>query len=434
MKTSVIFFTFYLLASAHAETLSFESIWNKVKSESPAISKEEHQVKASQLASSRAEMHWLPSISLGAKAFSTNDPTTIFFSNLSQRQVSATDFAISNLNEPGSQTFETLSLGLDLPLYEGGRKTAESNAISVLYKAAQSNQKAAILNEYVDIAKTYSQLTALTLAGERLKVLSDRVIEILSKYSIGTQSNPVGYSGMLGLKSLKNRIEGELISLQSKENNYREMLIEKAKIEYKSWAVVNEETLSFLNRIMPLSNDTKPSYSEVSAIALSEAMDKMKIAEKSRFLPRIGLFANEGVTYGARDTGSSFTGGAYLQWSLFNPDNVNRVDEKNEMKLTANSTAQEIKQNGNISRKALQQNEASTKRNIELLLDSEKLLSEQVKVTSRLFQSGSISALQLVEVLNRRVDLILNLAHMEQEIVEIRAKHLLLTQADGVAL
>lgn len=434
MKNLVVLFTLFLTVNASAELLSFETIWKKVKSESPMLSQEEHELKASELASSRSEKHWLPSLSLGGSVFSTNDPAKNFFSNLSQRQITASDFALSNLNEPGRHTFETLTIGLDLPLYEGGRKAAESSAFSKFTEAAQMKQKAAILNEYIETAKAYSRLNTLSLAYDRLKSLSDRISEILSKYSIGAQSNPVGYSGMLGLKSLKNRVEGELLSLESKESIYRETLTEKAKLEEKKWSTENEAALSFLNRILPVSSDGKLSYPEMSAIAHSDATDKVKSAEKSRYLPKLGLFANEDLTHGTRGTGTNFTGGAYLQWSLFNPDNLNRVDEKNEIRLAANSAVQSIEQKSRIGRKTLLQNEETMKKSIELLLDSEKLLSDQAKVASRLFQSGTISALQLAEVLNRRVDLILNLANAEQEIVEVRAKRLILTQADGVSL
>ncbi len=44
--------------------------------------------------------------------------------------------------------------------------------------------------------------------------------------------------------------------------------------------------------------------------------------------------------------------------------------------------------------------------NIQLLNDSYKLLIEQSKITETLFKNGSINALQFVEVLSRRADLI----------------------------
>ena len=74
------------------------------------------------------------------------------------------------------------------------------------------------------------------------------------------------------------------------------------------------------------------------------------------------------------------------------------------------------------------------KKNLELLNDSEKLLSEQVKVTSNLFHSGAITALQLAEVLNRRVDLILNLRTLEQGLIDLRTKRLTQTHAEGIHL
>ncbi len=434
MKKIVLWVGLMASGVSHAETISFEEVWSKVKQNSPVLSREEHHLRASELRVSRLNKHWLPSLSLGASVFSTNDPASNFFSNLSQRQVTTLDFNPTNLNQPGSNSFGTATLGLDLPLYEGGRKSAEFEVQSKFRDAQKFNHQSVLLNEYVELALDYAKIMSFTVAKDRLSQLSARVNELLSKYSIGSQSNPVGYSGLLGLRSLKNRVAGELLTVQSKEQSSKESLSQKMNRKEQDWTTESEEALKFLDRAVVPTKDEIPSLMELSLQSKSEALDAMKSAERSRFLPRIGLFANEGLTHGDRGTGTSFTGGVYLHWSLFNPESLNQVSEKEELHLASVSEVDSAKQSRSIARKTILQGESSMKQNLALLIESEGLLSEQVKVASRLFQSGSISALQLSEVLNRRVDLILNLMAVEEGLIDIRGKLMMLSRKDGTSL
>lgn len=426
----ILLFAMSLSSFSSAEEISFENLWNKVKEQSPLLARDRYLLNASEITLSRLNQHWLPSLSLGASAFSTNDPASNFFSNLSQRQISSLDFNPSTLNQPGTQFFQSLNLGLDLPLYEGGRKVAALEAQRKILETQRLNQSLNLLNEYVETALNYASLLSYSIAKERLLVLSNRVNEILSRYSIGNQSNPVGYSGLLGLKSLKNRIAGELLVVLSKESSLKENFSEKIKLNSKHWFIRSENTSKFLDRVISLSSEESLSFREQALLKKSEVLEAMKKAEKSRFLPRIGLFANESLSHGARDLGTSFTGGIYLHWSIFSPENSNQISEKEQLQLASYSEFKAAKQSSEIARKTLLQNEESIQQNFKLLLESESLLSEQVKVATRLFQSGSISALQLAEVLNRRVDLILNLMSVEQGLIEIRGKRMNLSSKE----
>ncbi len=61
-------------------------------------------------------------------------------------------------------------------------------------------------------------------------------------------------------------------------------------------------------------------------------------------------------------------------------------------------------------------------------------MMEQIKTTSRLFQSGTVSALQFAEVLNRRLDLILNLKDTENQLIELRGNRAILNGKLGEKL
>ncbi|MDH4468531.1 MAG: TolC family protein [Bacteriovoracaceae bacterium] len=436
MKFFIAVFTFIYFVNqlGIANTLSFDDFWIKIKDASPEISLEDHNFNAADLAVGRAQKHWLPSLTLSASAYSSNDPGANFFGNLSQRQINTFDFNPSTLNTPGFNNFEVGTLGIVFPLYEGGSKQAELNALTKMRESQLLIKSEMILKEYTELAIHYAQLMSLSKAKIRISALIDRVSDVLSHYSIGKQSNPIGYSGILGLKSLKNRLQGELLNIQSKEVAQREVLTEKAKFENNNWKISSEDILPFLDRKLSPSKNQKISLRESALLVRSESYNDLRDAERSRYRPKIGLFANESMTNGDRSTATSFAVGVYLNWSLFGPDNINRVSEKEELRRAELARLEMERQTNSIENKVLLESESSMKQGLILLLESEQLLSEQVKVADKLFQSGSISGLQFAEVLNRRVDLILNLLALENNLIDTRGKRVRLTQVEGVSL
>ncbi len=73
-------------------------------------------------------------------------------------------------------------------------------------------------------------------------------------------------------------------------------------------------------------------------------------------------------------------------------------------------------------RDQLNQSESALERASVILSGSDRILDEQVRVASRLFQSGSIPALQLSEVYNRRADLILEIRKIHRNRIAIQGK------------
>ena len=59
---------------------------------------------------------------------------------------------------------------------------------------------------------------------------------------------------------------------------------------------------------------------------------------------------------------------------------------------------------------------------LSLVKESESYLEEQTKISHNLFKNGLINALQYVEVLSRRVDLIKQKSSAESEFVSIRSQ------------
>jgi hypothetical protein len=69
-----------------------------------------------------------------------------------------------------------------------------------------------------------------------------------------------------------------------------------------------------------------------------------------------------------------------------------------------------------------------------ILLSSTELMNEQVSTATKLFQSGAINALQLVEVLNRRADLILDLKKLNDSHIAVRTGLAKISNLKGIEL
>jgi len=141
--------------------------------------------------------------------------------------------------------------------------------------------------------------------------------------------------------------------------------------------------------------------------------------EKARFLPRVGLFANNNLYSGDRDTENSQSFGLYLQWDLFNSDSYGRVGEAGAKALAEQAKLHAFKQEEKIMLSQLQESKVTLEKTLELLDNSDSLLQEQSLNSMKLFRSGMLNALQLAEVINRRVDLVENKLNAQTQYLDV---------------
>jgi outer membrane protein TolC len=403
----VIFYIISSIASAQvAEIKSFDTLWNEYYQKSFAKKAAEFEKESNDLSLSRAKRHWLPRAYVGAQWFSTNDPTQVFFTNLGQRSIEQTDFVPNDLNNPERKNFKTASLGLDLPLYEGGMKSSQTSIYESLVKASDLEIKAKKTEEYAELSRHYGGVLIFEKNSRYLSELKNNLEKIISSYQVGSQVNPVGYSGLLGLKGVKNRIEGFLYELDLKIINAKTVINTKRE-NGTIWSTDQSETLNtFLSKNLSLTS-TSPSSSMLLAQELKvNTLTNIKDMEKSRHLPRIGVFAQNNIYSGSRDTANAQSYGLYLMWDLFNSDSYGRVGEANAKALAGQAKLQAGKQEEKIMLDQMLSSKSTLEKSIELLENSDSLLKEQSINAMKLFKSGMLSALQLAEVINRRVDLI----------------------------
>lgn len=407
-----ILHSLFIPALSSAQTLSFDSVWGDIQKNSPALQAAQLKYEAAQSAQSRSALHWLPQVYVDAKAYKTNEPGASFFGLLQQRSVESTDFNPNTLNHPESGIYTRGALGLNLPLYEGGMRSSFSRAQSAQALAEKYSAQQVQLELYTQAAESYASLSILEKQIKKMEELKKTLGQLLKNYQLGNRSNPVGYSGLLGMRSLMHRLDGVTLQyqaqLQAQKSGLREMGAEKSE-----WASVTQKTSEFVKKylsVQHLSSDAAASESSsYKILALKEsslAAAEFAEMEKARYLPRLGAFAEAYLFNGERKTSDGYTAGLYLQWNLFNPQDFGTYKEAQLKSKSVEKQAAALESQSRAQKNALSLTVETYEKNLELLEDSEKLMSEQTQVTAQLFKNGSISALQFVEVLNRRTDLI----------------------------
>jgi hypothetical protein len=420
----VILFSFLAISSLNSlaqvkQVKSFSEVWMDFQQKSLKQKAGEFARKTHQISLERAERHWLPRAYVTGQWFNTNDPSQVFFQNLGQRSVEQTDFIPQELNHPERNEFKMMSLGFDFPLFEGGLRIHQSSMFQALLKASELEIKAKRSEDYSELGKNYADLLITSQKMLELSELNESLQKVIRNYQVGSKSNPVGYSGLLGLRGVENRIKGVMLQMDLKRINAKDWITQKAQL-LQDWGPEQEVNL----RAFLKDNFSVLSYSAFSSFLLSQeeklkTLDEMKEMEKARFLPRIGLFAQENIYQGDRNTANSSTFGLYIQWDLFNSDSFGRVSEAGAKALTEKTKLAQFKQEEKIMLSKLTESKIALEKSLDLLDESDRLLKEQSLNAMKLFRSGMLNALQLAEVINRRADLIESKFEAESKYIEI---------------
>lgn len=417
-----IFSSLIFGSDAFAAELSLDDVWKNYFDHSKEMESLRKEKEANVLASERGKLHWTPKISLMTQWSSSNDPGQVFINNLGQRAVTQLDFIPSSLNFPKRKEFLNGVLGVDLPLYEGGMKMNQSSMFSTLVKASEIELKAKKTNEFTELSRLFGSLIIHENNSEALKKLQDDLKRIISSYQVGSSSNPVGYSGLLGLKGVANRINGLMTTFNLQFQNSKKTISERSELS-ESWKPLQVKNIkSYINSYLTEDNTQILSSMLLAHELKASAMDSMAKMESARYLPKLGLFAQNHLYSGDRDVENSQSYGVYLMWEIFNNDSFNRYSEARAKALSAKAKIIGSKREENIMRSHLRESKVTLEKNLDLLFDSNNLLSEQAKNSMKLFKNGLMNALQLAEVINRRVDVIEQKNNAELQYLDVRSR------------
>lgn len=345
-----------------------------------------------------------------------------FMALLGQREIGAADFAPAVLNEPGSSLFQKGTLGLDFPLYEGGMRTSMASSAAKGAEAKAWAQTAEQVNEYTALAKDYAGLLILEEGRAKLGALREQVAGVIAGYEIGSRANPVGYSGLLGLRSLRNRVDGLLAANEARRAEMQARIEALAGPLPEGWRPVTEPSRPFLERVLRAPRAaTEPAPALRAAQSAAAAAAESKGAERARFFPKIGVFAQGDAYGGSRAIAASYTAGGYLNWELFSAPNFGAAAQASASAAAARERARALRRQLESQNQAARAAVRSLETSLALLDESAGLLEEQTAAARSLFQNGSISALQLVEVLARRADWLVDHTEAELSLAAARA-------------
>jgi hypothetical protein len=421
MKT-FLWLSFLLAGQVFAQTLTFDEVWKVYLEKSPDLLAIRKEKEASDLAYERGSLHWLPRLSLMGQWSDTNDPGQVFFNNLGQRAITQQDFIPSALNRPDRQRFLNASLGLSLPLYEGGMKKEEASMLKELARSSEIELMAKKTEHYAELTRQYGSLLIHEMNLNSLENLNGELSKIISSYQMGSKSNPVGYSGLLGLKGVSNRLEGLQISFNLSVKNKKDWISEKAGLTIPWKTSTGSGVNDFISQVFQestgeaFSSMFRTQELKVSALAHAPKM------EQARFLPQLGIFAQNNLYSGDRDSESSQTLGLYLMWDLFNPNSYNRSSEATAKYLSMKAKLEAGRQEESIMKANLLSSKEALETNLRLLADSNRLLNEQSVTAMKIFKAGLLSALQLAEVINRRIDVIEQKNTVELQYLDVRSR------------
>lgn len=395
------------LKAVHAA--DFDTIWSAVEARSPSLKSETIEKEASEVYLSRTKRHWLPRLLLNAGIVSTNDPGAILFSTLGSRSLLSTDLSPSLMNHPSRQWFKNGNVAVDWMLFEGGGKQSLVKGASLMSESQAFSLTARKFEIYSEIVREFGKLATLNVERNEISELKVKLLRLVERYRVGSKDNPVGYSGLLGMRSLINRLE----SAESENSAEAEAVTESIRIRSglgsfaRSASSVADPVEFAKEKFKKFSDRATSSSLRVESIRLlAEAQSEYSKAERAKWLPRIGLFASENITSGSRNTGTSTDYGAYLQWELFDASNVGAYREARLRSTAFEFRSNEMAEKSTIARRGLSSSVPMLEGNLKRLKESMEITAEQVSVTEKLFKNGSVNALQLVEVLSRRADVI----------------------------
>ena len=442
------------------QTLDFGKIWEKIKENSHTQKALSLESRAAKISSNKASKHWLPRIYADARNYTTNDPALNFFSNLGQRSANNSDFSTKSvrtqpsnfidtnnnlyttpnyntlnlfapdtLNNPGTNTYQRGTLGVDFSVYEGGSKKAVAKAFEKQAEGKQLENKFVSLNEYANSAAMYGTLISLYDQQEKIISLEKTVNSILSRYQLGNRGNPVGYSGGIALKSLKNRIEGIREETTARIESIKTSIESSSGNLPQNWNLKIQSTNSFADEYLKLSAPDK-SYMAKAMKAYADGATEQAEAEKARILPKVGVYGESYLYRGERAVANSFNAGFYIQMNLYSPGDLDSIEQAKLNSKAMQERVEETIRNEEAKIKSLLQMEKALSKNLELIQENTKLMEEQLTVSQQLFSSGAINAIQLSEVFSRRADVIQAKANMESEYLKARAGLLTLSETN----
>ncbi|MBK7963512.1 MAG: TolC family protein [Bdellovibrionales bacterium] len=385
-----------------ANSSSFPDVWSQINLKSPAQEASRLETRALEEAHSRTGLRWVPKLYLEAKSVNSN----------------LTDPHLSNKG----------ALGLDLPLYEGGVNSAQGELLQHSLKSQEDLTSQLQPEQYSQVGLHFATLGVIETQNEKLRELRHQTERLLKNYQLGSKSNPVGYSGLLGMKSLVNRLMGLHAQSEAHRISSAEQLTKKG-FDATNLKPKFDNASEFVSKFFPLKDrqlETAGSFELEALKKKAKAGEQATKIEKAKYLPKVNVFAESTKLNSTKETIDGTHAGIYLQWNLFDPGVRGVAKEAKFRELALQKTVEAFEQTELAEKASLVATITALKETIKLLQESYGMAVEQSKITEGLFKSGSLNILQFIEILNQRAELIVKLG--EAELALVRASTTAITK------
>lgn len=420
-------FTLFILFNSNitnAEQVSLKQVATEILRNSNIKKSNEYSLKAANEESDRTAKHWLPNLYIDNSTYQTNDASKILMGNLSQRSITQNDFVPDTMNTTMSKCYSRSSLGINIPLFQGGAGVASANAAKHLELSKRYDFKQIELTEYSNIAITYISIVSLEKQKEKLLTLKAKVDNFVKQYAIGEKGNPVGYSGLLVLQTLQNKINALMEDNNSKRNLLYTILVELGFTYKKPWQVEHFSVLDHINKYLNYDLSNKDSFTIISEQEKIDAAKNQVIINKAKNLPNVNLFAENYVFTGSRATKPGYTVGLNFRWNLFNTATYNIESTAKNSYESSRYALLDQKQKENTEIDTLKSQIQSSKNNLTLAIRSEKLMFENIEVSEDMFKNGSINTQVLADSIMKYLDTFVFLYNIELQLIDTYAKKL----------
>lgn len=433
----ILFLGIQVIVPAKASNLSLEDVWEKIYGDAQAISARENQVQASQLSTKRASRHWYPKLYWQTKVYNTDDPAYSFMGKLNQRSINPlSDFSANALNEPESELYHQHQIGLYMPIWEGGMRRAQVKGLKHMGKMSAKQKLATEIEMFAEVSSHYAHLVVLQKVMKETDTLDGEIKKIMKGYRIGKKSNPLGYSGLLGLQTFQTQIDGMSRQYSATQKGLHQALNHFSTKVPLSFNVSHQKPMPFYKKVLVSflevykSKNGDDSFKVQSLLAQANAAKAQIDGEKARFRPHIGVFANYTMNGGDRSTEGSTMIGVQVNMSLYDGTNWGATKEASFKHQAAQAYALAQAQREKAQNEIYLKVGGPLLKTIEEMCKSCDRLKEQTKINRRLFRNGLINVLQFTEVLSRRAQMINHLYQANLEFIKMW-KMAYINQAQG---
>ena len=366
---------------------------------------------------------YYPSLSFDEIFSVSNSPTQTFMMKLDEGRFGQNDFAINNLNNPGThhdfRTALTVRQTIYSPSISPARDIAarESEIQDLRFDASKQETAFKVFKLYLDIQKAQARLRAVEqAAGEAREHL--RLAGVRNQAGVGLRSD------QLRARTHLSANEQNLISARN--------TLAIARMELVTAVGLNEgdsiETLESKIVVAPIAQ----SPDELAASALDNKNDlKLSQSEfekadaavrlaRSSYLPTVGASASYQIN--SRDTpfrsdNDSWNAGVALTWQIF--DGFKRYRERDkavaEKSAAAESREHARREAGLRVRESFLRSEEMGKR-LDVARNALQDAEETVRLLSRRFENSLVTMVELLDAQtalnNTRADLVDSEAHL----------------------